>query len=44
MVKCSRIGRARLESDNVELSELEPWFTLVDDEEEEEEEEEEQTR
>jgi hypothetical protein len=32
-----RIGRARAESDNFELSELKPWFTLVDDEEEEEE-------
>jgi len=32
-----RIGRARAESDNSELSELKPWFTLVDDEEEEEE-------
>ncbi|MFJ5296983.1 hypothetical protein ACIQAL_10695 [Pseudomonas sp. NPDC088368] len=32
-----RIGRARAESDTFELSELKPWFTLVDDEEEEEE-------
>jgi hypothetical protein len=32
-----RIGRVRAESDNFELSELKPWFTLVDDEEEEEE-------
>ncbi len=32
-----RIGRVRAQSDNVELSELKPWFTLVDDEEEEEE-------
>lgn len=32
-----RIRRARAESDNFELSELKPWFTLVDDEEEEEE-------
>ncbi|MFJ3481818.1 hypothetical protein ACIPL1_00400 [Pseudomonas sp. NPDC090202] len=32
-----RIGRARAESDNFELRELKPWFTLVDDEEEEEE-------
>lgn len=32
-----RIGRFRAESDNFELSELKPWFTLVDDEEEEEE-------
>lgn len=32
-----RIGRARAESDNFELSKLKPWFTLVDDEEEEEE-------
>lgn len=32
-----RIGRARAESDNFELSELKPWFTLVADEEEEEE-------
>jgi len=32
-----RIGRARAESGNFELSELKPWFTAVDDEEEEEE-------
>ncbi|SEQ91646.1 hypothetical protein SAMN03159444_02763 [Pseudomonas sp. NFACC02] len=32
-----RLGRARAESGNFELSELKPWFTLVDDEEEEEE-------
>ncbi len=32
-----RLGRARAESDNFELSGLKPWFTLVDDEEEEEE-------
>jgi len=33
----ARMGRFRAESDNFELGDLKPWFTLVDDEEEEEE-------